>query len=189
MKVHRLGVIALVITLTPTALGIAKAQAPDTEKEVVTSSVFKNDQRHPTKEVRDLALLRAQMKRHPELPSIDFWLAVGRCETGLGVNGKDTWSRGANWPNALMGGALGIASKSTWRGYGGRQFATRPGKASKYAQIIVANRIAFIGFQTSQFLTLADKLANKPFYRPAVGFHQGWGGSCAREWLRAHRTP
>lgn len=136
------------------------------------------------KEHPDLITLRQQMLRNLTLPPIDFWLAVARCETGHGINGKNQWTRGAHWPRAKTGGALGI-HVDTWQGYGGQAYGVRPGKASMWAQIIVANRIGFLGFQTRKvFLTYADKVANRPFYRPAVGFRQGWGGQCRKNWVK-----
>jgi hypothetical protein len=73
-------------------------------------------------------------------------------------------------------------AQSVWEGYGGRQFASRPPKATKQEQIIVANRMAFFGYQTKNvFRTLDDKLNNKPFFRPAIGWRSSsnWGKQCA----------
>jgi len=95
-------------------------------------------------------------------PSIKYWKKVAQCET------RGDWQDGGNW-----GGGLGIA-KSTWEGYGGKEFAPHPSKASVLEQIVVANRIAVFGYQTNEFLTLDDRLNSRPFYRPAVGFN-GWG--------------
>ena len=95
-------------------------------------------------------------------PSIKYWKKVAQCETA------GDWKDGGNW-----GGGLGIA-RSTWQGYGGHQFASHPAKATILQQIVVANRIAVLGYQTNEFLTLDDRLNNTPFFRPAVGFN-GWG--------------
>ena len=96
-------------------------------------------------------------------PSTKYWDKVAKCET------NSDWQDGGNW-----GGGLGIAL-STWKGYGGLEFALEPGKATKIEQIVVANRIAVFGYQTKDtYITLEDKLANKPFYRPPVSFY-GWG--------------
>jgi len=115
---------------------------------------------------------------HPELVvqlrskkggSIKFWEAVSWCETNH------------NWENGgYFSGGLGMA-QSVWEGYGGRQFASRPPKATKEEQIIVANRMAFFGYQTRNvFRTLDDKLNNRPFFRPAVGWRNSsnWGRTC-----------
>lgn len=115
---------------------------------------------------------------HPELAtqlkskrggSIAFWEAVSWCET------NHKWNDGGYYS-----GGLGIA-QSVWVNYGGREFASRPSKATKHEQIIVANRAAFFGFQTKNtYGTLDDKLNNKPYFRPAVGWRSmsNWGKGC-----------
>lgn len=115
---------------------------------------------------------------HPELVeqlrthkagSVKFWEAVSWCET------NHKWNDGGYYS-----GGLGMA-QSVWEGYGGRQFASRPSKATKEEQIIVANRMAFLGYQTKNvFRTLDDKLNNRPFFRPAVGWRSSsnWGKDC-----------
>jgi hypothetical protein len=107
-------------------------------------------------------------------PSIKYWKKVAQCETA------QNWQDGGNW-----GGGLGIA-RSTWEGYGGKQFASHPSKATVLEQIVVANRIAVFGWQTNEFRTLDDKLNNKPFYRPAVGFN-GWGCIKNNTYLKAKK--
>ncbi len=108
-------------------------------------------------------------------PSIKYWSKVAQCETG------QNWQDGGNW-----GGGLGIA-ESTWQGYGGKQFASHPSKATVLEQIVVANRIAVFGFQTNEYLTLEDRLNGKPFFRPAVGFN-GWGCIKNNTYLRAKKN-
>ena len=115
---------------------------------------------------------------HPELVaqlqtrkggSVKFWEAVSWCETNH------------DWDNSgYYAGGLGIA-QSAWQGYGGWDFARSPKNATKEEQIIVANRISFFGYQTKKvFRTLDDKLANKPFFRPAIGWRssKNWGKNC-----------
>jgi hypothetical protein len=115
---------------------------------------------------------------HPELAqqlkskkggSIAFWEAVSWCET------NHKWDDGGYYA-----GGLGIA-QSAWQGFGGRQFSRSPKNATKQEQIIVANRIAFFGFQTkNEFRTLQDKQNNTPFFRPAIGWRSSsnWGKDC-----------
>lgn len=115
---------------------------------------------------------------HPELVtqlrskkggSIAFWEAVAWCET------HHDWDNGGYYS-----GGLGMA-QSVWVNYGGRQFASRPSKATKQEQIIVANRTAFFGFQTKNvFATLDDRLNNNPYFRPPVGWRNmtKWGKGC-----------
>ena len=96
-------------------------------------------------------------------PSIKYWDKVAKCET------DSDWQNGGNWS-----GGLGIA-QTTWEGYGGLDFASRPSQATKLEQIVIANRIAVFGYQTKDvYLTIEDKLKNKPFFRPSVGYY-GWG--------------
>ena len=108
-------------------------------------------------------------------PSIKYWKKVAQCETGN------------NWKNGgYYSGGLGMAH-STWVGYGGLEFAKHPYQATMLEQIVVANRVAVFGYQTSEFLTLDDRLNNKPFYRPAVGFN-GWGCVKNNTYLKAKKN-
>jgi hypothetical protein len=122
--------------------------------------------------------LQVQM-RHPKVMPIQYWDAVAVCESSL--NGTTArWDDGGNFS-----GGLGIAT-STWIGFGGRQFASKAGRATKEEQLIVANRISVLGFQTKQFLTMDDRLNNRPFFRNGVGF-TGWGCVKNNGYLRPER--
>ena len=98
--------------------------------------------------------------------SIAFWEAVSWCETNH------------DWNNSgYYAGGLGIA-QSAWRGYGGWEFAKSPKDATKEQQIIVANRLAFFGYQTKDvFKSLDDKINNRPWFRPPVRA-TSWGKNC-----------
>lgn len=112
--------------------------------------------------------LQAQLKTK-KAGSVRFWEAVSWCET------NHNWNDGGYYS-----GGLGMA-QSVWVNYGGKQFASRPPKATKEEQIIVANRVAFFGFQTKRvFATLEDRENNQPYFRPAVGWRsmKKWGGNC-----------
>jgi hypothetical protein len=101
--------------------------------------------------------------------SVKFWEAVSWCET------NHKWNDGGYYA-----GGLGIA-QSTWKGYGGWEFAKTAKKATKEEQITVANRIAFFGYQTTdEYITLDDRQNNKPFFRPAQGWRnmKKWGIGC-----------
>lgn len=165
-------IVVVAAFLAATIANPAHAEAPSSLTQPRSVNVERPE--HP-----DLVLLRNQMRIHRQLPSIDFWLAVAQCET------RQHWDRGINWRTTPVSGGLGIAN-TTWRGYGGLRFATKAAKASMWAQIYVANNIGFLGAQTTEYLTLADKLAHKPFYRPAAGFSQGWGGTCRKNWVKKH---
>lgn len=108
-------------------------------------------------------------------PSIDYWKKVAQCETG------------SNWQDkGNFGGGLGIAW-TTWKGYGGYEFAKHPSQATIIEQIIVANRISTFGYQTKdEYRTLADKEANRPLFRSPVGF-TGWG--CIKNTIGKPKTP
>lgn len=107
----------------------------------------------------------AEQLRHPRVMPVPYWTDhVAVCESS--VDGRTArWNDGGYYS-----GGLGIAL-STWRGYGGRQFAPTPGKATVEQQIVIANRISVLGFQTRH--TFRD-LGQPPLFRPAVGFN-GWG--------------
>ena len=53
-------------------------------------------------------------------------------------------------------------------------------------QIVIANRISKFGFQTKNtFLTLDDRMNNRPFFRPASGVF-GWGCVKNNRYLHPH---
>lgn len=121
--------------------------------------------------------LHGQMKTR-KVGSLRFWEAVAWCETNHGWNSN----------KGYYSGGLGMA-QSVWVNFGGKQFASKPYNATKTQQIIVANRVAFLGFQTRHvYATLQDKLDNKPFFRPGVGWRsmKNWGRNCVN-WRT--RTP
>ena len=112
--------------------------------------------------------LHSQLKTR-KAGSVRFWEAVAWCET------NHDWD-----DHGYFAGGLGIA-QITWRNYGGWEFAKTPMKATKEEQIIVANRIAFFGYQTKKtYRTLEDRENNKPFFRPAQGWKRmtKWGRGC-----------
>ena len=112
--------------------------------------------------VDEVSARRPPVKLIVPKPLDAFWDRLAWCET------HGNWQNGGQWA-----GGLGIYIR-TWIGYGGREFARHPSKATREEQIIVANRIALYGYQTKSFKTHADKMAGKYFFRPAVGFN-GWG--------------
>lgn len=105
-----------------------------------------------------------------------YWEQVAICESS-----KDGYT--ADWQDGgKFAGGLGIYI-GAWRNYGGHEFAPHPAKATKEQQIAVANRIAVFGYQTKNtYLTMQDKLANRPFFRPPAGYY-GWGCIKKRESL------
>lgn len=170
--IYRL-VTAFTLTLTSTFGLVAQGgDAPEASTEVVVTALVEPDQTATVSmaQVPDRYDLILHAQRQTKMvPRVAFWDAVAYCET------HGDWTNGGYYA-----GGLGIA-QSTWRGYGGWQFATSPAKATRVQQIIVANRIAFLGFQTKrQFETLTDKQNNTPFFRPAMGWRnmKNWGKNC-----------
>lgn len=165
--IHRL-ITAVTLTVTTTfgalTTGGGAPQASTTTIQVIAFDTTAPVTKSVVPSTEDI-ILNEQL-RTKKAGSVKFWEAVSWCET------NHDWDNGGYYA-----GGLGIA-KSTWAGYGGRQFASTPAKATKTEQIIVANRISFLGFQTKrQFRTLEDKQNNKPFFRPPVRTPQ-WGKNC-----------
>lgn len=77
-------------------------------------------------------------------PFVTFWDKIAQCET------SQDWQNGGTWS-----GGLGIYNVGEWRGkemgtwerWGGENFAPAPQYASKFYQIIVANRIGLFGYK------------------------------------------
>lgn len=121
---------------------------------VVVTSVVPTTNAHAQNKSADLPPMH-QRRKFQLAPK--FVERLAWCET------HGDWKNGGNFS-----GGFGIAL-STWRGFGGSQFAKTPSRATKEEQIIVANRIALWGF------TRRDKRFQFP-----VGL-SGWGGlDCAR---------
>ena len=168
-------IIALLSTIWTLSFGLLSGSSQTTSISITTQQTPNTVRNDFSAKVKSMGY--AEM--HPELVtqlkskkggSIRFWDAVSWCET------NHNWNDGG-----YFSGGLGMA-QSVWEGYGGRQFASRPPKATKQEQIIVANRMAFFGYQTKNvFRTLDDKLNNKPFFRPAIGWRSSsnWGKQCA----------
>ena len=70
-----------------------------------------------------------------EEPPVSYWDKVAQCET------KSDWS-----DRGFYAGGLGIAL-STWKAFGGLQFAPKQYQATKQQQLIIANNIALHGYQ------------------------------------------
>ena len=166
---HPVRLLAISLSIVSFLGMTTKAEATDSYQTVSTSVLPSPD---ATPKVEAMSLMHpelAQQLKSKKGGSIAFWEAVSWCET------NHKWNDGGYYS-----GGLGMA-QSVWVNYGGKQFATRPSKATKEEQIIVANRAAFFGFQTKNvYGTLQDKIDNKPFFRPAVGSKNisNWGKNC-----------
>jgi hypothetical protein len=170
MKHKTLTVISLSLAalLLQPAIGSKAEEVPPSELINVSTSVPVQTTVHVMKINSTHPELAAQLKTR-KAGSIRFWEAVSWCET------NHKWNDGG-----YFSGGLGMA-QSVWINYGGKQFGSRPSRATKQEQIVIANRVAFFGFQTKNiFRTLDDKANNKPFFRPAVGWRsmKNWGRGC-----------
>jgi hypothetical protein len=137
---------------------------PTPQEEVVVQSTAVNQQDSVVEQKSRGQVVREGLTRTKKPKATNaFWEKVAVCET------NSNWKNGGRWA-----GGLGIYQQ-TWDGFGGREFAKTPAKATKEQQIIVANRISTQGYQTkSSFLTYEDRKHNRPHFRRAVGFG-GWG--------------
>jgi len=107
------------------------------------------------------------------LPLVSYWEKIAKCET------NSNWQhKGGNGAGHYYEGGLGIYDE-TWLAWGGAQFAQHAYEATKEQQIIVANRIAVLGF--SEMRTRNPESAKKRgvpveylWEKSPVGFN-GWG--------------
>lgn len=159
------------LTLTISPVGAKMTGGEELEATTTTTHVSTVTETVVSNEIPDAYdLMFAEQLRTRKAAKAPFWEAIAWCET------HRDWDNGGYYA-----GGLGMA-QSVWRNYGGWQFAKSPSKATKVQQMIVANRVAFLGFQTkSVFRTLEDKQNNKPYFRPAVGWRnlKNWGKGCA----------
>ena len=78
------------------------------------------------------------------------WEQIASCETGKSVTQID-WSKSGEYAGGLAihhQGQFGDTDMGMWEMYGGEQFAPSPDKATKHEQVLIANRIANLGFKT-----------------------------------------
>jgi hypothetical protein len=109
-------------------------------------------------------------------PPVSYWDKVAVCET------NSNWQDGGKWAGGLgiyTKGKFGSSSMGTWEHYGGEQFAPSPDKATKEEQIIVANRIAVLGWKTTvhrdpEWAKRKGVPAVYQYDKKPVGF-SGWG--------------
>jgi hypothetical protein len=102
----------------------------------------------------------------PGVPGLDYWLKVAICESGLPGKPFPRWDDGGRYAGGLgimTSGKYGDPTMGTWERWGGEEFAPRPDKATPAEQLVVANRIAVLGW----------KQPNGKIKQP-VGF-KGWG--------------
>ena len=83
--------------------------------------------------------------RNPKVPPIAYWERVAECETNSDWENKGKWAGGLG---IFTRGKFRDADMGTWERFGGEEFARHPSGATKTEQIIVANRIAVLGYST-----------------------------------------
>jgi hypothetical protein len=170
-------VAALILSLSVIAGASAQALAPEGNQER-EMSVHRPPYRGqiPSKpaDPKGVIELREQMKQ-PGVPPIEYWEQVAICESS-----KDGYT--ADWRDkGRWSGGLGIYI-GTWVRWGGRHFAPTPWQATKAEQMVVANRIAVLGFH---FFT---------YSKQPVGFN-GWGCIAKRKsldpdrWIGKNKKP
>lgn len=108
-----------------------------------------------------------QAENYP-VPSIEYWYKVAQCET------RSDWK-----DHGSYAGGLGIYTNArfrdsgmgTWERWGGEDFAQSPDRATILQQIVVANRIAVVGWETE--VTRKNKTTYL-WKKTPVGY-LGWG--------------
>lgn len=109
-------------------------------------------------------------------PLNEYWEKVAQCETA------SNWKNGGTWAGGLgifSKGKFGTSTMGTWEFYGGEEFAPSPDKATKEQQIMVANRIAVLGYKTivhrdPETAKIKGIPAVYEYNKKPVGF-SGWG--------------
>lgn len=118
-------VVPLFFIMATSTVVYASAEGGDGEISVTTTTVGS---------VNKLSAIE-ELKFTDKPKALDsFWDKLARCET------NSNWEDRGNWA-----GGLGIA-RSTWKRFGGKEFAPTPDKATKEEQIIVAHRISTQGY-------------------------------------------
>ena len=154
MRNIRIYITLLIITIfISLQIAIANALAPSKnilDKTVAEFNVQTSDITAPLDSVADFiqdTILAEGPRFNYEFllgPFVTYWDEVAQCET------RGDWQDHGTWA-----GGLGIYTVGQWRGkemgtwerWGGEQFAPTPQWATKFHQIIVANRIAMFGYK------------------------------------------
>jgi hypothetical protein len=84
-------------------------------------------------------------------PTIDYWDKVATCQT-RSKKGTPRWKKSGIYSGGLSihtQGSFGDTKMGAWEKWGGEEFAPTPSQATREQQIIVANRIAVLGYFTT----------------------------------------
>jgi hypothetical protein len=159
----------LSLTLTPSAA--RAADSPEgRERTLTVQSSQQSAKRTEWKKVKIKVI-----------PTIEYWEKVAVCESSSDGE-KANWRNGGTWAGGLgiyTKGTFGDPDMGTWERWGGEEFAPSPDKATKAEQIIVANRIAVLGWKTTIYRDPEmSKIQGIPavyeYNKKPVGFG-GWG--------------
>ena len=141
MRNIRKTIIASAILITSTTFGtqVRASDNPEGRERVVASSAN-----------------TWSLKTIPMTPPRSYWADVAECQARVNkmVKKKDA--------NAKVGKYLSIPEKF-WNRYGGTFFASHPNKATRSQQIIVANRIAVLGWKATDPSGATKRIKPKGF--------------------------
>jgi hypothetical protein len=116
-------------------------------------------------------------------PTNDYWEKLASCQS-KNKNGNPRWKKKGSHAGGLSiytHGSFGDHKMGAWEKWGGEEFAPSPDQATKQEQIIVANRIAVLGWQTTY---TKDNISYTHRAKP-IGFKY-W--SCARSFVGQPRN-
>jgi hypothetical protein len=133
---------SFIFIVTGVAIGVTQ---PDEEggKAPQSVSLVREDITKPTAVPEEPA--EKDNARKVPLPKDEFWDELARCETASNWQDTGRWSGGLGIYNT---GTFPQSSMGTWERWGGEEFALTPQEATRRQQIIVANRIAVLGWTT-----------------------------------------
>lgn len=117
----------------------------------------------------------AQMQ-DPRTPSLAYWARLAECETQGDWQDKGQWGGGLG---IFTRGAFRDDNMGTWERWGGEEFAKHPSGATVLEQVVIANRIALFGYETTvqrdpERAKIQGVPATYVWKRSGVGFG-GWG--------------
>lgn len=103
--------------------------------DTATAARAAADQAAAAQAAADAEAFAAYLAALPHTAPDDYWDRMASCETG------------GNWAmtGSRYSGGVGFAN-STWAAFGGLEFAPNAGQATREQQIVVANRVAVLGY-------------------------------------------
>lgn len=159
----------LTTILTPSAAGAADSLEVRERSPQLQQSL-------PTKVTTDWKKVKITLT-----PPVEYWEKVAICESSHDGE-KANWRNSGTWAGGLgiyTKGSFGDPDMGTWERWGGEEFAPSPDLATKEEQIIIANRIAVLGYKTTihrdpQEAAIKGIPVVHNYHKKPVGF-SGWG--------------